>query len=984
MLNWSRYIFAIMVAVGCCYCTSDVHPEQDLASYSIPEVPSFNFDIRPILSNNCYLCHGPDVSTREAELRLDLEGGLTAKLERGRQVIVPGNAGKSELYKRIRSHDPDFVMPPPVTKRELSGREVAMIERWIEQGAQWEPYWAFIPPTSKEVPDVSSNTGNEIDAFLLRELEESNLEISEKASAAALIRRLSYVLCGLPPQALNIVVPDGALSKKEYESIVDQLLASPHFGERWARHWMDLTRYAEGKGHEFDYPVKGAWHYRDYLIRAFNDDLPYDQFVREHIAGDMVQARIHPETGHNESLLATIHYRMSEGKHSPVDIKEEESDRIDNIIDVTTKTFQALTVSCAQCHDHKFDPIATAEYYALYGIFESTRQVVHAKSNLEEVRSTDEKVEQLRKVLRDEGSGWLKQILNEPGALSIAHQGHSADRKDIGVDVIGDFSTGDFNDWQSQGSVINELGEFSGGTQPQLRLGGLTNRYAAGTLASVRSPTFILEKDSIVVRAAGKNATIRLVIDNFQLIQNPIYGELELKLDHEEYTYFLIPVKPWLGHKAYLEVHSGQYHRQKIKVDEEAFFVISYAAAFDSTRPAAHALRTELKNPQEAYERWRKGKANQLDVASLNKELNDRPIKVSNLSTPRSVASPIADSLLFYGVAEGDHVRSPVFIRGSHTQLAEEGEPHRFLAAIDDEEYGQDGSNRLDLAATLTSKENPLTARVMVNRLWHHIFGRGLVETVDNFGLQGKAPTHPDLLDFLAVEFMNSGWSIKSMIKSMVMSDAFKRSTKTSPENQNVDPQNLLLSHYPIRRLEAEAIRDAVLACSGTLDLQMYGPSVPLHLDEFLRGRGRPTESGPIDGRGRRSLYQAIPRNFLPPMMLTYDMPAPFSTFGRRNLSNVPAQSLTMMNDPFILQETQRWADLIIEKGGSFHEQVTMAYQWAFTRSPEEKELTEARDFFKEQKVLYESSAHGLPSEHQTWSDFLHTLILMKEFIFLI
>ncbi|MBX2815906.1 MAG: DUF1549 domain-containing protein, partial [Saprospiraceae bacterium] len=448
-LNWLLWVLISLVFA----CSSEQNLRDVVDDQSLPEHPSFNFDIRPILSNNCYLCHGPDISTREANLRLDLEEGLTAELGDGRQVIVPGNPGQSELMWRVRNHNPDLVMPPPETKRMLSDREIALLDRWIEQGAKWEPYWAFKKPAK---PDIPSGYDHPIDALVTEKLEDLGLEPAPIADANALVRRLSYVLTGLPPSAHQLghgPLGDGA----SYEELVDKFMASPHFGERWARHWMDLTRYAEGKGHEFDYPVLGAWQYRDYLIRAFNADLPYDQIVKEHLAGDLIEPpRLHPTEGFNESLIATMHYRMSEGKHSPVDIKEEESDRIDNIIDVTTKTFQALTVSCAQCHDHKFDPIPTADYYSLYGIFESTRQAVHQRESLEEVNQTRQAIEDQIAYLKSAVSTELRSLSSMPQAQQISHR---PSQESPEAKALGHFANGETNGWTTQGLVRNILGE---------------------------------------------------------------------------------------------------------------------------------------------------------------------------------------------------------------------------------------------------------------------------------------------------------------------------------------------------------------------------------------------------------------------------------------------------------------------------------------------------------------------------------------------
>jgi len=364
----------VLVALGLIFFLGPFATSE--AGVDLPDEVDFNDHIRPILSNNCFVCHGPDISTREADLRLDTRQHATARREEGGRAIVPGSARRSLLIKRITATDPEERMPPLEAKKTLAPREIALLRRWIEQGAEYKKHWSLIPPTPPEVPPApkDAQAATDLDRFILARLDAQSLRPAPMASKAALIRRLSYVLTGLPPAPEDVRAFVADDEPEAYATLVDHLLASPHFGERWARHWMDLVRYADSKGHEFDFTIEGAWRYRDYLIRAFNADVPYDQFVTEHLAGDLLEApRRHPDSLFNESILGTVFFALGEGKHSPVDVRIDEAERIDNIIDVTTKTFQGLTVGCARCHDHKFDPIPTTDYYALYGIFESTR-----------------------------------------------------------------------------------------------------------------------------------------------------------------------------------------------------------------------------------------------------------------------------------------------------------------------------------------------------------------------------------------------------------------------------------------------------------------------------------------------------------------------------------------------------------------------------------------------------------------------------------
>ena len=361
-------------------------------------------------------------------------------------------------------------------------------------------------------------------------------------------------------------------------------------------------------------------------------------------------------------------------------------------------------------------------------------------------------------------------------------------------------------------------------------------------------------------------------------------------------------------------------------------------------------------------------------LVSLAEQINDK-----NYELP--------DPALIWGVVDGEGVDHPVFIRGNIQDRSAEAVPRRALTIYNQDQvpFEGEGSGRLELAASMVNSSNPLTARVMVNRIWHHVFGRGLVETVDNFGIQGKMPTHPELLDYLATQFVAQEWSMKSVVREMVLSQAFQRSAVGSEDSHAKDPENLLLQHYPTRRLEAEAIRDAMLSVSGRLNTTMYGEGIPVYLSPFMTGRGRPGESGPLDGNGRRSIYISLRRNFLPPMMLTFDMPIPFTTFGKRNTSTVPAQSLTLLNDPFVENQAEHWArELISLKELDARQRIEVMYKTAFSRDAKEEEIVNGLNFLETQATTYGLSAEEWHNDTRPWRDYSHALFNMKEFIHLI
>ncbi|NND07342.1 MAG: DUF1553 domain-containing protein [Saprospiraceae bacterium] len=977
-------------------CTS---PEQHV---QVPEHVDFNFHVRPILSNQCFLCHGPDSSSREAGLRLDIASSAMEDRD-GRKAIVPGDPSASELIRRIFSDDPKVQMPPPHTNKVLSAQEKAILRKWINEGAEWKPYWAFIPPVASTLPDETDQ--HPIDHYIQERHRQQGLQMAPRAEKESLIRRLAYLLTGLPPSEKEMA--DFIANEKDdsFSDLVDYYLASPHYGERWARHWMDLARYAEGKGHEFDYPVIGAWRYRDYLIRAFNQDVSYDLFIKEQLAGDILSdPRIDPTTGFEQSHLGTTFLMLAEGKHSPVDIKEEEKIMIDNMIDVTSKTFQALTVACARCHDHKFDDIPTTDYYSLYGIFESSRHCVRGTSILPGRDLAADSINQLRQVIREMAASQISDESSIPKPLPAARydaQRGSSNRQE--AVCIGDFRKGDLDGWYDDGYAFggaNQLGQprFINGTTVSFYTEGVVSsrHYGKGIPGALRSPTFIVDKRYLKVRAAGNHSMIRVISDNFQLIQNPIYGSIAKQVSSTAPIDYVLDLKMIKDHKAYVELLVGEYHAIKGKnhyyhLPLEAWLEVSFAYLVDSVAGAeVHPVDYDVTNinQEEALKSWVKGTAKPEEIKAITPYLRS----ISNLEIGSIFAQAkvhvdrLRDTSFIAALTEGDPVLSSVFVRGDHNILSDEKVPHRFFTALDTAQapFTKTSSGRLELAESIATKENPLTARVMVNRVWHQLFGRGIVTTVDNFGLQGTIPSHPALLDYLAIKFMDDGWSIKRLIKFIVTSETFQQSTSGDSISAEGDPTNIYLSHFPIRRLEAEAIRDGMLAVSGKLDTKMYGPSIPIFLTPFLNGRGKPPASGPIDGYGRRSVYQAIWRNFLPPMMLTFDMPIPFSTFGKRSVTNVPAQSLTLLNDDFVIEQAAVWAKKISDEEKDIERRITNIYRAAFSRAPTNDEVESCRQFLIDQGRKYELEAEEALHSLRLWTELCHSIFNMKEFIYLL
>jgi len=938
--------------------------------HDLPTTVDFNYHIRPILASNCYACHGPDSVTAEAGLQLHTYAAATAERKDGPPAIIPRKPGKSLLIKRISSTDPDFHMPPPESDKKLSAREKALLEKWIKQGAEWKPHWALIQPDWPKLPRSlrDASPSEIIDYLVTKQLKENNLTFSSPSSKDRLLRRLAYMLTGLPPASTHLEQFLTSVSPNTYDEQVDYYLASPHFGERWARHWMDLVRYSETQGHEDDAEIGGVWHYRDYLIRAFNADVPYDQFVLEHLAGDLLdKPRRHPETGVNESILGTGFITMGEAKAFPLSIRQEETERINTMIDVTSTAFQALSVACARCHDHKFDPIPTKDYYAMYGMFETTRITPWSASVGSQKQQVINELRELKKSIQKQAQELVDFPDTSPPIQPITLESAQV-RQDTSFQIIGNFRKEQWGEWYTDGDafgdgpVQNEIvydqqsKQFVWFDSPIAS----SRAYASQVNGMLRSPTFIIDDDSLLVRLRANRGTARVIIDSYQPISDLLYGDLDHVIDTLAWQDLVINVSTWKGQKAYIEFMPGRFIMQQLTRDEDDFIEIAFAISYSGERP--ESLK-HLPFPEQ-----------ELVVDQLPELLAQR---YDSLSTA------VYDSTYFIGLTTGTPVHSPVFIRGDYKSLSDEQVPHGFLTAVDagPAVFPQNGMARLAWAQSVADPTNPLTARIMVNRIWHYLFGKGIVETVDNFGIQGKLPDNPELLDYLALQFIEQGWSIKSLIRHIVMTETFQRSTESLPDNQVIDPENRFLHHYPVRRLEAEAIRDGVLAVSGRLDSTMYGPSVEINYEPFRTFRPKVPDSGPIDGEGRRSVYQKIRRNYLNPLMLTFDMPFPYETMGKRNVTYTPAQSLSLMNDPFFHQQAQVLAEhLLAQNVPSTEARIQYLYKRAFAREASSLEVDQGRAFLAQQAALQESTLDSTI----VWADYCHNLFNLKEFIHLL
>ncbi len=1108
-------LVSLVIVVQCHLATADEQEDE-----------FFEKQVRPILVSRCFDCHSGKLADGAKEpkgnLRLDSleaakKGGDTGP------AVVPGKLKESLLVDAINYGDL-YQMPP---KSKLPAEEIATLTKWVEMGAPWPKgagesiaasdktfdlakrkadHWCWQPVRKVAPPSVKNESWprQPLDRFILARLEEKGLTPSPSANKRTLLRRAYFDLIGLPPKPEDVEAFLKDESPQAFEKVIDRLLDAPQFGERWGRHWLDLVRYAESRGHEFEPNIPNAWQYRDYVIRALNADVPFDQFVTEHIAGDLVpQPRLHPTEKFNESILGTGFWFLGEEVHSPVDIRKDETDRLDNRLDVMTKTFLGVTVTCARCHDHKFDAISQKDYYALMGflIGSGYRQV--GFEALEHNRRIASELESLRKEARAELTkltaaafepsidraadyllaareavtkgainqetvtrnklsepllkNWIAELTKAKGEKThplhrfAAEDFKSQELRDrIAVppeQILVSYLSADAP-WYQDGFIFGprpmQAGEVRLGNSsdqplagvvqlgaaeldtswPRMKVAGGTDKDHGGLGnwdrmgQTLRTAEVTLKTGNVwyLVRGSGR---VYAAVNSHLVIAGPLHGAILREWDGKPVAAGGPPAGwQWVNHN--LSAYSG--HRLHFEFSpKNGEMAVAMVVDSDKQPPPIWEATGEFAGStaatadefarqfQAECQRILKSLADNkllddaaptadfmiahLDLFSLPEgELrqNLRKAAESFLAKQKELQQQIkTESHTALAMLDGNATDELLLIRGNSKTP---GKPvsHRFLEAVAgvDQNYPAESSGRLELAQKITDAANPLTSRVLVNRLWHHLFGRGLVASVDNFGVLGERPSHPELLDYLAGEFVADGWSTKRAIKRMMLSATYQqgsgvRSQESGVNAEAVDPQNLLLHRVNVKRLEGEVIRDSILAISGRLDRKQFGPSVPVHLTNFMQGRGRPG-SGPLDGDGRRSIYISVRRNFLSPMMLAFDTPIPFSTIGRRNISNVPAQALILMNDPFVSEQAKLWAKQILaDPAASLEARVRQMYLAAFAREPLENEIGSALQFLDSQAREYGIPVEQVRTDQRVWADLAHVLYNVKEFVFI-
>ncbi len=725
-----------------------------------------------------------------------------------------------------------------------------------------------------------------VDSLLRAAQDKAGISPAPMADWHVLARRAAFALTGLPPEP---DVAAGIRDEAAFAAAVDGLLASPHYGERWARHWMDVVRYADSKGHEYDFAIPGAWRFRDWLVRSFNQDVPLPQFIREHIAGDLVEpSRRHPVTGDNDSLPGTIFWNLGESATSPVDLPNDEGDRLDNQLDVFGKAFLGLTIGCARCHDHKFDPIPQRDYYSLFGILAHT-PMDRAWTNDAAFREGAEKLRALRAA-----EGYKPD--KTPAPPLQLNEG----------ELMADFAHGIPPGWSVVGAA--EI------TRGALRSGTLSRRLPV----RVRSPYFTITTDNVDLLLAAREATMVLSVANLQVIREPIYNGLRRTPEDGQWRWNRFQVGRWKGQRAYVEVWTG---------------VADGPLEMRQGRSPVFALRAVA--------------ARNDDEAPVPQELLDD--RLPRDAPPRSAEWLRIETTLprpdwFLAVAEpAKGADTLVFTRGDANKPGAPA-PRRFLTALESTAGAHrvtSGSGRRELADAVLAENNPLTWRVAANRVWLWLFGEGLSRTPDDFGKLGDTPALPELLDLLAWRLQHTHRGrLKPFIRELILTQAWRRASNAPSDSR--DPDNRLLARFPLRRLEAEEIRDAMLAVSGRLDRTPGGPAVPARARaKFFTNTIDRYENGAPDGQGRRSLYLSTRRNYPDAFLAVFDQPAPVTSFTRRNVSNVPAQALAMMNDPMVLSLAEYWGRRMVSTPGDVPQRIQQMHRAAFARAATEDELAE-------------------------------------------
>ncbi|MDG1974931.1 MAG: PSD1 and planctomycete cytochrome C domain-containing protein [Akkermansiaceae bacterium] len=914
---------------------------------------SFNDEIRPLLSNSCYRCHGPDEEDRKAKLRLDTREGATKDHE-GFTAISPGKIEDSELIYRIVTDDEDEMMPPPGKGERFTKEQIELFKRWIEEGAEYEVHWSYAKPVRPEVPQVDETmmkVRNPVDSFILSRLSKEGLSPSKEADAHTLIRRVALDLTGLPPTKAEVEAFLADESAKAYENLVNRLLAKPAFGEHWARMWLDLARYADSAGYADD-PGRTIWAYRDWVIRAFNENMPFDQFTIDQIAGDLVS------TPTEDQLVATAFHRNTKTNNEGGTSDEEfRNAAVVDRVNTTMATWMGTTAACAQCHTHKYDPISHAEYFQMFAIFNQSEDAdrrneapiiqVMGDQNKKQVAHISAEIAKLKKEMEPAATLDLEAFAEWEAALKakVGRWDVLTPRKMTAVSGA-NFKAG------SDGSVL-----VSGKTAG-------TDDYTISASSKLKKITAIkieaLAYDKLGSGGPGRNGNF--VINEVELTS----GKTKASFLNASSTYD----QDKFGAASAIDGNAGSDSGWAVggSLGQDHHIVIELDKPLDGRnlelrllqRYPNHALgrfrilATDSAGPSMALSSdtiailktspAKRSAAERAQLVAVYRKTNPSVIadtkKLADLKKQLAAVKPLTSVPIMRDLPKNKHRKTHIQLRGSYLSLGEEvapGVPQVFGSL-------PKGSNpdRLAMAKWLVDQENPLTARVVANRFWENLFGVGIVLTSEEFGSQGERPSHPELLDWLAVEFMGGGWDVKSFLRLLVTSSAYRQNSHVSDEMAALDPDNRLVARGPRVRLSAEMIRDQALAVSGLLSSKMYGvpvrpPQPNLGLKAaFGGGTDWSTSSG--EDKFRRGLYTSWRRSSPYPSMATFGAPNREVCTVRRGNTNTPLQALVTLNDPVYIEAAQALSRRMAAQKGTVAEMIKHGFQLCLSRYPNEIE----------------------------------------------
>ncbi|HIK90969.1 MAG TPA: DUF1553 domain-containing protein [Planctomycetes bacterium] len=977
----------------------------------------YNRDVRPILADKCFRCHGPDAAARESQLRLDDRQNAT-KDRSGHRVIEPGNPAASELIGRVASLDDDERMPPVDSGLTLSSEEIEILRQWIKNGAEYQQHWSFIPPRRPSLPSVKHEAWpmNPIDRFVLNNLERHGLDPSGAADNATLIRRVTLDLTGLPPTLKEIDAFERDSSddhEAAYQNLVDRLLASPRYGERMAPGWLDAARYADTNGYFTDND-RTMWLWRDWVIDAFNSNMPFDRFTIEQLAGDLL-----PESTMEQKIATGFNRNHMVNNETGIIEEEFRVEYVVDRVDTTATVWMGLTVGCARCHDHKYDPISQKDFYRFFSFFNNVPE--------RGLSGSSGNAAPLLKAPTPEQQGRLDQL---PGQIAAAQQEFAAIQKELDdaqstwettavaglpragtAGLVAHFALDDeLADESVTGSVsivdgmLGKAAKFDGAACISIANGvdfDHGDAFSFGAWIRPEAAGCVISKMNDAQDMRGFDVTLRKGKAIVNLVhrwnRNAIRISTASSLAMRQWQHLMVCYDgsgKAAGAKIYLDgqpqpVEVAQdtltgtiRNQQPLRIGRRQASA-SYTGLIDDVRfydrqlsaDDVHRLATEqlvrgiVTRPPEKRSDIQQRKLRTWFLQNYaDKRFSNAATKLEELrAEQRQVLQNVASTMV---MQEADKPR-PAFLllRGEYDQHGEEvaaGVP-AFLAAGRTENSpprNKDGSairsvNRLDLAQWLVAPSHPLTARVTVNRLWQLLFGTGIVRTVDDFGTQGAWPSHPKLLDWLAIELIDSGWDMKHLLRVIVRSATYRQSSNCSAQLHSRDPDNRLLARGSRFRMDAEMLRDNALAISGLLVEKRGGPSVKPYQPAGLwrdvtydSDRAYQPDSGAA--LYRRSLYTFWKRQSPPPNMRVFDAPTRETCTVQRSRTNTPLQALALMNDPTFVEASRTLAErLMTEAPGDPSKQIIVAFRTATARRPTAYEVDVLRDVFEVQKNVF-------------------------------